>query len=42
MKKSVQTLFSRVGLTAVVAALLISVQVQAADSDNHLKSTVDA
>ncbi|MGP4847524.1 serine hydrolase, partial [Marinobacter sp. 1Y8] len=42
MKKSVQTLFSRVGLTAVVAASLISGQVQAADSDSHLKSIVDA
>jgi len=31
MKKSVQTLFSRVGLTAVIAASLISGQVQAAD-----------
>ena len=41
MKKSVQTILSGVGLTALVTASLLSGIVQAADNNDHLKSTVD-
>lgn len=41
MKKSVQTLLNQVGLTALVIASLLSGTVQAADSDDLLKNTVD-
>ncbi len=41
MKKSVQTIFNRVGLAALVTASLLSGAVQAADSDDRLKNTVD-
>jgi len=41
MKKSLQSILNRVGLTALVAASLLSSTVQAADSDDRLKSTVD-
>ncbi|WP_350656815.1 class C beta-lactamase [Psychrobacter sp. S1-30-MNA-CIBAN-0213] len=41
MKKSVQTILNRVGLTALIAASLISATVQAADSNDRLKSVVD-
>ena len=41
MKKSVQTILNQVGLTALVIASLLSGTVQAADSDDLLKNTVD-
>jgi len=41
MKKSLQSILNRVGLTALVAASLLSSTVQAADSDDRLRSTVD-
>ncbi|MGP5201704.1 class C beta-lactamase [Psychrobacter aquimaris] len=41
MKKPLQSILNRVGLTALVAASLLSSTVQAADSDDRLKSTVD-
>ncbi|WP_413190817.1 class C beta-lactamase [Psychrobacter sp. AT9] len=41
MKKSVQTLLNQVGFTALVATSLLSGTVQAADNNDHLKSTVD-
>ncbi|WP_227685990.1 hypothetical protein [Psychrobacter aquimaris] len=41
MKKSLQSILNRVGLTALVAASLLSSTVQAADSDDRLKSTID-
>lgn len=41
MKQPFQTLLNQVGLTALVAASLLSGTVQAADNNNHLKSTVD-
>lgn len=41
MKQSFQTLLNQVGLTALVTASLLSGTVQAADNNDHLKSTVD-
>ncbi len=41
MKKPLQSILNRVGLTALVAASLLSSTVQAVDSDDRLKSTVD-
>ena len=41
MKQPFQTLLNQVGLTALVAASLLSGTVQAADNNDHLKSTVD-
>ena len=41
MKKSGQTIFNRVGLAALVTVSLLSGTVQAADSDDRLKNTVD-
>lgn len=41
MKKPLQSILNRVGLTALVAASLLSSTVQAADSDDRLRSTVD-
>ena len=41
MKTSLQSILNRVGLTALVAASLLSGTVQAANSDDRLKSTVD-
>ncbi|AMN49771.1 class C beta-lactamase [Psychrobacter sp. P2G3] len=41
MKKSVQTILNQVGLTALIAASLISATVQAADSNDRLKITID-
>lgn len=41
MKKSVQTLLNQVGLTALVTAALLSGTVQAACSNDRLKSAVD-
>ncbi len=41
MKQSFQILLDQVGLTALVTASLLSGTVQAADNNDHLKSTVD-
>ncbi|CAM3433993.1 beta-lactamase [Psychrobacter glaciei] len=41
MKQPFQTLLNQVGLTALVTASLLSGTVQAADNNDHLKSTVD-
>ncbi|MGM8938614.1 class C beta-lactamase [Psychrobacter glaciei] len=41
MKQPFQTLLNQVGLTALVTASLLSGAVQAADNNDHLKSTVD-
>ncbi|AMN67621.1 class C beta-lactamase [Psychrobacter sp. P11G5] len=41
MKKSVQTILNQVRLTALIAASLISATVQAADSNDRLKITID-
>lgn len=41
MKQSFQTLLNQVGLTALVTASLLSGTVEAADNNDHLKSTVD-
>ena len=41
MKQSFQTFLNQVGFTALVTASLLSGTVQAADNNDHLKSTVD-
>lgn len=41
MKQPFQTLLNKVGLTALVTVSLLSGTVQAADNNDHLKSTVD-